>query len=122
MGSGFGTMVMTRCTVSFNETTDTSEAGSGGAGIAKAGPMTLTGCLVTNNTSVLTGGGILTRSLPQSLTLDASHVSHVRNNTAALGTGGIQNDNGTVVLQNGSTVSGNSGSNCGGLITGPGCA
>jgi hypothetical protein len=113
-------VVKTRCTVSCNEAIDTSEAiGTAGAGIANAGQMTLTGCLVTNNTSARTGGGIQNRSTPQSLTLDASHVT---SNTASINAGGIQNDNGTVTLQNSSTVTGNSAPNCGGTITGPGCA
>jgi hypothetical protein len=52
------------------------------------------------------------------LTLDATSVTGNTGTTV----GGINNVNGVVTLQNGSTVSGNSPSNCAGAITGSGCA
>jgi hypothetical protein len=115
-GPGIATVEMTRCTVSFNETTDVG--GFGGAGILNSGKMTLTGCRVTNNIAAGVGGGIVNDSVPEVLTLDASHVT----NNRAGDTGGIYNSNGTVRLQNGSTVTDNSPPNCSGTITGPGCA
>jgi hypothetical protein len=90
-------------------------AGQDGAGLINRGSNTmLTNVAVTGNASGDDGGGLANAGL---LTLNNTAVT---NNTAADDGGGIYNNSGTLIVQEGSRVSGNSatsaGSNGGGIV------
>jgi hypothetical protein len=131
------TLTMTNCTISNNS------AGIHSGGILLLeGAHTFTNCTFSGNTAgqfaaavFLNNGGSATftgctigpgNNAPDaavvvwtsSLTLDDTTVSGNDGTTA----GGVKNSGGSVILQNGSTVSGNTPNNCVGAITGDGCA
>jgi hypothetical protein len=104
-----GLLELTNCTISGNS----ASVRSGAIEANNGGTTKLTNCAVgPNNVSPFATILIANSS---TVTLDATSV------TGNTGTG-IYNLNGTVILQNGSTVSGNTPNNCDGTITGPGCA
>jgi hypothetical protein len=82
----------------------------GGIHVAPAGKLTLTDCVVTNNTAD-DGGGIYNE---RGIVIVEAGTS-VTNNTSGDG-GGIYNEVGTVTLQTGSSVTGNTAAQKGGGI------
>jgi hypothetical protein len=117
---GPGSMSLTGCTITENEVDVLTSipATGGGMAIGLDGTITMTNCLVSGNFGVpapemgTVGGGIFLES--GTLTLDNTLVT---GNTAIAvdgepAGGGIYNAFGTVILQNGSSVTGNTPDNC----------
>jgi predicted outer membrane repeat protein len=84
-----------------------------GGGLSLGGTTTLATCTVSGNTTSGLGGGIalfaLSGTSPGTLTLNQTSVT---GNTADDGGGGIYVSSGTVTLQNGSQVTGNTPDDC----------
>ncbi|HEV3121339.1 MAG TPA: hypothetical protein VGY53_05530 [Isosphaeraceae bacterium] len=112
-GNGGGILVdnsSNMLSLSYANVVGNSASGSGagagnGGGIYTSGALSLAhsvvGTPLAPNTASATGGGIWAS---QGVMLDSSHVD----SNAALDVGGIMNGTGNVVVQNGSTVDGNS--------------
>jgi hypothetical protein len=102
--TAFGTLVLNNCTLSGNQAT------SGGA-IDTYGDATLNTCTVASNTASSSGGGLLLESTAFS-SLAVNNCT-IAGNSAGSGGGGIEDDEGTLSMQNSivadNTISGGSG-------------
>ena len=102
--NGLATLVLNNCTLSGNQAT------SGGA-IDNYGEATLNSCTVASNTASSTGGGLLLESTAFS-SLAVNNCT-IAGNSAASGGGGIEDDEGTLSMQNSivaeNTIGGGSG-------------
>jgi hypothetical protein len=98
-----GTLEMTRCTVRDNVAPTTAIAAATGGGLFIAGQATLTDCLIANNESANSAGGLYVVTA-EPVILAGTTV--VRDNKAMLG-GGIFADNASLTIGVGCRVTGN---------------
>lgn len=107
-----GAHALSNCTFSGN----TAGFRGGAVKLNNGGTVTFNGCTIGPGNNAPDAAVVVWNSYQ--LTLDATTVSGNIGTTA----GGIRNLGASVTLQNGSTVSGNTPTNCAGTITGSGCA
>ncbi len=102
-----GTLTVLGCTVTGNH------AYSLGGGINNGGTLTLTGCTVSTNTSG-NGVGIASNGTGDGATVTLTDCQITGNTATKANDGGILNEasRGMLTLQNGSSVTGNTPSNC----------